>query len=134
MSPPARALAVDSCSDEDRGAGADVGRVNAGDVSCWPVFFGSRAQLARAIVPVGFNDRDTTPGRALAVDCFVKEGENEEEEEEDNEEEEEEIGNEERHGEREEEDARDSASRRAVAGLLLSRSLLPGKAKLTQRL
>lgn len=133
MSPPARALAVDSCSDEDRGAGADVGRVNAGDVSCWPVFFGSRAQLARAIVPVGFNDRDTTPGRALAVDCFVKEGENEEEEE-DNEEEEEEIGNEERHGEREEEDARDSASRRAVAGLLLSRSLLPGKAKLTQRL
>ena len=126
MSPPARALAVDSCSDEDRGAGADVGRVNAGDVSCWPVFFGSRAQLARAIVPVGFNDRDTTPGRALAVDCFVKEGQNEEEEEE--------IGNEERHGEREEEDARDSASRRAVAGLLLSRSLLPGKAKLTQRL
>lgn len=116
-------------------AGASAGRVNIPGANCRPEFFDSGARLARAVIPAGFNDRDTAPGRAPAVDCFA-ETRLRAEEEEDKEKGEEDMESEERDGEEEDEDAEVSASRRAVAGLVPSRcdSLLPGSAMLVHRL
>ena len=84
---------------------AGTGRVDTLGVNCRPAFLGSRARLARAIVPAGFIDRDVTAGHAPAADCLVDKRLKEEREEE------EDIGKEERNGEEEEEDAEDAATR-----------------------
>ena len=52
-------------------ASADAGRVNTQGVNCQPTFLGSRARLARAIVPAGFFDREVAAGHAPGVDCCL---------------------------------------------------------------